>query len=87
MNKPFRVQLEIGSERRQAEFAFDNFAAAVDFCIEYARRNKGCKPSVFVEVPASPICSHIHRLFECSYPPLDEWMIAEVTRYLGGFPD
>ena len=86
MSKPFRVQLEIGSERREAELASENLGAAVEFCIDYARRNNGCKASVLVEVPASPIHSRIHTLFECSYPVLDDWMVAEITKHLGRFP-
>ena len=82
----YEITLNFPGESRVSEFQPADFGAAVEYALDFARKNKGVKVQVGVSVPMSPLHSHSYTLFECLFPALEPFMRKNIQDNFGSTP-
>jgi hypothetical protein len=82
----YEIILGFPGEPRISEYRPDDFGAAVEYALDFARKNQGVKVQVSVCVPASPIHAHGYTLFECAFPALEPFMVKSIRDHFGRLP-
>ena len=82
----FDITLNFPGEPRLSEYHPTDFGAAVEYALDFARRNRGVWVQVGVSVPQSPIHSHGYTLFECCFPALEPFMLRAIRKHFGCEP-
>jgi len=83
----YELVLNFPEEPRVSEYRPTDFGAAVEYALDFARRNKGVKVEVGVVVPTNPLVDHTYTLFACEFPALVDFMRQDVLRHFGALPD
>ena len=82
----YEITLNFPGEPRFSDFRPTDFGAAVEYALDFARKNKGVKVQVGVSVPVSPLHSHSYTLFECLFPVLEPFMAQNIQDHFGSAP-
>ena len=83
----FDITLEFPGETRTSEYHPAQLNVAIDYALDFARKNRGVRILVSLNVPVSPIHAHSYTLFECRSPVLEPFMRANIQRHFGCLPE
>jgi hypothetical protein len=83
----YDIVVNFPGEPRLSDYRPTAFGAAVEYALDFARKNKGVKVQVGVSVPVSPLHSHSYTLFECLFPVLEPFMRRNIQNHYGRLPD
>jgi hypothetical protein len=82
----YEITLDLPGEPRISDYRPDDFGAAVEYAIDFARKNRGVKVRVGVVVPASPLHVRGSTLFVCEFPSLEPFMAEDIKNHFGRLP-
>jgi len=88
-NKPdlqFQIILNFPGEPRISEFQPTDFDSAVQYALDFARKNRGVRVQVNLPVPKSPIHDHSYILFVCEFPVSEPFMQTAIQKHYGRLP-
>ena len=82
----FQIILNFPGEPRISEFHPTDFDAAVQYALDFARKNHGVRVQVNLPVPHSPVHDHSYILFVCEFPVLEPFMQTAIQKQYGRLP-
>ena len=83
----YEITLNFPGEPRVSDYKPADIGTAVEYALDFARKNRGVKVQVGVSVPMSPIHAHSYTLFECLFPVLEPFMRKSIREHYGRVPD
>ena len=82
----YEITLNFPGEPRLSEYQPSDFGVAVEYALDFAKKNKGVQVQVAVSIPVSPIHSHSYTLFTCEFPVLEPFMASNIRQRFGRLP-
>ena len=83
----FDIALEFPGEYRISEYHPTKLNAAIEYALDFARRNRGVRVRVSVNVPVSAVHDHCYTFFECQFPALEPFMESNIRKHFGHVPE
>jgi hypothetical protein len=83
----YEIILNFPGEPRISEHRPNDFEAAVEYALQFARKNRGVRVQVNLSIPRSAVHQHSYVLFVCEYPELHPFMQRAIEQHYGRQPE